>query len=68
MYRFIIKAARPAIFIRFAHTYVLVPNMYNYVKLNLGHYRNELTQKKVCVFFSKSGSKNPSASDILNNS
>ena len=29
MYRFIIKAARPAIFIRFAHIYVLVPNMYN---------------------------------------
>ena len=29
MYRFIIKAARPAIFLRFAHIYVLVPNMYN---------------------------------------
>ena len=29
MYRFIIKAAKPAIFIRFAHIYDLVPNMYN---------------------------------------
>ena len=30
MYKFIIKAARPAIFLRFAHIYVLVPNMYNF--------------------------------------
>ena len=29
MYRFIIKAARPAIFLRVAHIYGLVPNMYN---------------------------------------
>ena len=29
MYRFIIKAAKHVIFIRFAHIYVLVPNMYN---------------------------------------
>ena len=30
MYRFIIKATRPAIFLRFAHMYVEVPNMYNF--------------------------------------
>ena len=29
MYRFIIKAAKPTIFLRFAHVYVMVPNMYN---------------------------------------
>ena len=29
MYRFIIKAAKPTIFLSFAHIYVLVPNMYN---------------------------------------
>ena len=29
MYIFIIKATKPAIFLRFAHIYVLVPNMYN---------------------------------------
>ena len=29
MYIFIIKVAKSAIFIRFAHIYVLVPNMYN---------------------------------------
>ena len=29
MYRFIIKVARHAIFLGFAHIYVLVPNMYN---------------------------------------
>ena len=29
MYIFIIKAVKPAIFLRFAHFYVLVPNMYN---------------------------------------
>ena len=29
MYRFIIKAAKPSIFLRFAHIYVSVPNMYN---------------------------------------
>ena len=29
MYIFIIKAAKPTIFVRFAHIYVFVPNMYN---------------------------------------
>jgi len=29
MYRFIIKAAKPTTFLRFAHIYVLVPPMYN---------------------------------------
>ena len=54
MYIFIIKAAKPAIFLRFAHIYVLVPNMYN--------------GSKVCVFYSQSGSENPPACDILNKS
>ena len=29
MYKFIIKAAKPTIFLKFAHIYVLVPKMYN---------------------------------------
>ena len=31
MYRFIIKAAKRTMFLRFAHIYVLVPNMYKLV-------------------------------------
>ena len=55
MYRFIIKAARPAILFKFAHMYVVVPN-------------NVQFGSKVCVCYSQSGSKNPPASDILNKS
>ena len=54
MYCFIIKEVKPAIFLRFVHIYVLVPNKYN---LGLKY-----------VYFSQSGSENPPAIDILNKS
>ena len=52
MYRFIIKATRSTIFLRFAHLYI------KYVQF----------MSKVCVFCSQSGSENPIASDILKKS
>ena len=57
MYIFIIKAAKPAIFLRFAHTLYLCFGT-KYVQFG----------SKVCVFYSQSGSENPPVCDILNKS